>query len=307
MRQVSNVDQLTTIRTALERVDPCVGTLTTPLAPGAAFVGSGDSLSSAFLAAPFGHRPLSSGDITWVGRVPAAVSTVVGISHSGTSGATVRALRIARESGIRTVAITSQPDAPLAHEADEVQLVPQLGTHEVIPVAGHLMLSLGVAAVCGLDVTAVPSAVGSALHRMEVTVLRTLAAFPTDAPAALSVLTLPDVRGTGDFAALKIIEATGVTVRTVALEESGHVDYFIGPQPHLSLVLTGGVGHARADRLGAALEHAGHTVVTVQIGDPSVGDVCTELVRELAGAVLMSALAGVAAERWRRPRSAAAR
>ena len=119
---------------ALRAVRPVIPvTLDAPLGR-AAFVGSGDSLASAQIAAAFGHRAMSSGDITWTGRVPVGCDTVVGISHSGTSGATVRALRLARSQGLRTVAITSDADAPLAAAADEVQLVPTLQVDELVPV-----------------------------------------------------------------------------------------------------------------------------------------------------------------------------
>ncbi|MFF5290902.1 hypothetical protein [Paractinoplanes globisporus] len=45
------------------------------------------------------------------------------------------------------------------------------------------------------------------------------------------MLTLPDLRAAGDIWSLKLIEATGLAARSVPLEESGHVDYFVGPQP----------------------------------------------------------------------------
>src|SRR5882757_11258329 len=117
----------------------------------AVFTGSGDSLASALVATAFGHRALSAGDVTWSETLPAACDTLVGISHSGTSGATVRALRMARTAGLKTVAITSQASSPLADSADEVQLVPALRVEEVVPCAGHVMLAQGVAAVCGVD------------------------------------------------------------------------------------------------------------------------------------------------------------
>ena len=120
---------------ALDTVDD-VATLTNavPLR-NAVFVGSGDSLSSAMLADRFGFRSISSGDVTWMAELPAR-DTLVGISHSGTSGATVRALRLARDAGVHTVAITSDPDSPLAETADSVQSVPALHITEMVPCAG---------------------------------------------------------------------------------------------------------------------------------------------------------------------------
>ena len=87
--------------------------------------------------------------------------------------------------------------------------------------------------------------------------------WPDVAPSAISVLTLPDLRSAGDFWMLKLIEATGVATRAVALEESGHVDYFVGPQPHCVLHLTSGTGRERHDRLASALRDNGHHVITL--------------------------------------------
>lgn len=294
---MSTTAQLTAIRSSLDAVADVQPSTASPLPVGSVFVGSGDSLSSALLASAYGHRAMSSGDITWTGELPAATTAVVGISHSGTSGATVRALRIAREAGVRTIAITSNPDSPLADEADELQLVPSLGIDEEIPVGGHLMLSLGVAAVSGQDTAGATGALSQALSGLDAAVDAAVAQLPTSAPSSVSVLTLPDLRGAGDFFMLKLIEATGISVRTVALEESGHVDYFIGPQSHLALQLVGGVGQQRFDRLLQALEHTGQTVQQIQIG---AGD-RDGLLRELTGAVFASLLSGAVAKRWGRP------
>lgn len=267
----------------------------------AVFVGSGDSLSSALLAQAYGHRAASSGDITFMGRLPVAVETVVGISHSGTSGATVQALRLAREQGVRTIAITSNADSPLAEAADEVQLVPSLKVDEIVPCAGHLMLGLGVAAVCGEDTTGATSALAQLLTERASLVEDTVNGLPDQAPVGVSLLSLPDLRGAADFWMLKLIEATGISVRTVALEESGHVDYFIGPQAHLAVQLVGAQGRFRFDRLATALEHAGQTVLQVNFPDTGVDTTRDAFLYELAGAVVGTVVAEAAAARWGRP------
>ena len=297
---MSTTGQLTALRASLDAVADPRPALAAPLPAASVFVGSGDSLSSAMLATAYGHRAVSAGDITWTGTVPAGARAVVGISHSGTSGATVRALRIARDRGLRTVAITSNPDSPLATEAAELQPVPSLEVAEQIPVSGHLMLGLGVAAVTGQDTIAATSALAQALDGLDTAVDEAAGTLPIDAPQAVSVLTLPDLRGTGDFFMLKLIEATGVAVRTVPLEESGHVDYFIGPQPHLALQLVGGVGRQRFDRLRAALEHTGQTVLQIQIGAETTLSGRDQLLREYTGAVFGSLFAAAAARRWAR-------
>ncbi|WP_223693875.1 SIS domain-containing protein [Leifsonia poae] len=297
-----NSDQYTRIITALQDSADVRPSIRAGALDGAVFVGSGDSLSSGLLASAFGHRALSSGDITWTGRLPAGAEIVVGISHSGTSGATVRALRLAREAGKRTIAITSNPDSPLAAEADELQLVPSLGIEEVVPVAGHLMLGLGVAAVCGVDTAEATNDLAHVIAAQRDVIDGAIQGLPASAPTGISLLTLPELRGAGDFWMLKLIEATGLTVRTVALEESGHVDYFIGPDAHLTLQLVGKDGSARFERLAVALESTGQTLQRVGLlrGDTGA-DIRGSLLFELAGAAVGTLVADAAAAKWGRP------
>jgi hypothetical protein len=293
-------EQLSAIASALRAVSDVQPSTSAPLER-AVFVGSGDSLSSALLATAYGHRALSSGDLTWTGRLPFGTDTVVGISHSGTSGATVRALRLAAEEGKRTIAITSNADSPLAAAAAETQLVPSLGIEEVVPCAGHLMLALGVAAVAGEDVAGAASDVARSVESQEPELTRAVRDLPAEVPQGISVLTLPDLRGAGDFWMLKLIEAVGLTVRTVPLEESGHVDYFIGPESHLVLQLIGAVGRDRFDRLAVALESTGQTVQQVVFKAPDTWSSRSALVLELAGAAAGAVFAGEAAQKWARP------
>lgn len=266
----------------------------------AVYVGSGDSLASALHAAPYGHRAMSSGDLAWLDQPPAGCDTVVGISHSGTSGGTVKALRIARKAGLKTVAITSWAESPLAESADVVQPVASLRYGEVIPAAGHIMLAQGVAATCGVDTTEVNARLADLLDQVETMVAENSEALPDCPPQGMSILSLPDLRSAADFASLKFIEATGLSVRNVPLEESGHVDYFIGPQPHLTLLLQGGAGGFRFERLAQALEANGQTVRILRA--PQVPDAPEEfLVRDLAMAVCSAWLAYHASKRWNRP------
>ncbi|WP_284750765.1 SIS domain-containing protein [Arthrobacter sp. efr-133-R2A-120] len=266
----------------------------------AVFVGSGDSLSSAMIATRFGHRAMSSGDITWADALPASCDTLVGISHSGTSGATVRALHLAQRSGMRTIAITSNPDSPLAEAADEVQPVPSLQLAEVIPCAGHLMLGLGVASLSGVHTEGATRDLARILEMSMQIIAGAVEALPSEAPSGISVLTLPDMRSAGDFWMLKLIEACGLPVRSVALEESGHVDYFIGPQPYLALSLVGRQGMARHSRLAEALASTGQRTQQVAVLSPS-GDIRSEVLADLAAAAIGTFTAEGAAARWGRP------
>lgn len=288
---------------ALRAVRPVIPvTLDAPLGR-AAFVGSGDSLASAQIAAAFGHRAMSSGDITWTGRVPVACDTVVGISHSGTSGATVRALRLARSQGLRTVAITSDADAPLAAAADEVQLVPTLQVDELVPVAGHIMLALGVAALCGADVRNATPDLASAMAHIASRVRGAVDGLPAEVPSSISVLALPELRSAADFWSLKLIEATGIATRNVPLEESGHVDYFIGPQAHLTIQLIGTAGQARFARLAEALRTTGQSVrpVLLDMLVDANSSLTAPVTADIAAAIVGAQVAQASASRWGRP------
>jgi len=268
----------------------------------AVFVGSGDSLASGLIATAFGHRAVSAGDVAWNETLPAACDTLVGISHSGTSGATVRALRMARAAGLKTLAITSQAASPLADSADEVQLVPTLRVEEIVPCAGHVMLAQGVAAVCGVDTSSFNATLAQSLDRVRTTVDAQLRVLPETAPAAVSVLSLPELCSGADFWVLKLIEACGLAVRGVPLEESGHVDYFIGPERHLALQLMGPHGRPRFDRLAEALRTTGQTVRQVDVrdlADPDMRD--ADILRDIATAVAGTWFAHGAALRWGRP------
>ncbi|MGW0582870.1 hypothetical protein ACWD25_44735, partial [Streptomyces sp. NPDC002920] len=207
-----------------------------------------------------------------------------------------------RTAGLKTVAITSQAASPLADSADEVQSVPTLRVTELVPCAGHVMLAQGVAAVCGVDTSPFNRALAKSLDRVRATVDAQLRALPETAPNAVSVLSLPELCSGADFWVLKLIEACGLAVRNVPLEESGHVDYFIGPEQHLTLQLMGPHGRARFDRLAEALRTTGQTVRQIDardLTDPDVRD--AGILRDIATAVAGAWFAHGTALRWGRP------
>lgn len=268
----------------------------------AVFTGSGDSLASAYVAARVGHRALSAGDIEWQGEVPPLADTIVGISNSGTSGATIRSLRRGKQAGLRTVAVTSSPDTPLGQAADLVQAIPALGVDEQLPVAGHLVLAMGVASASGIDIAQVPARLADALDGAQPLIDQAVAALPAGLPMGITILSLPELRSGGNFWSLKFIEACGIPARDVPLEESGHVDYFIGPEPYVVFELVGRAGVARFERLDQALRANGMTVIPVDLGSLVAGDdLVSDLVRDLAAAVVGTFVARDAALGWGRP------
>lgn len=199
-----------------------------------------------------------------------------------------------------TVAITPHADSPLAAAADVHQRVPALDVDETVPAGGHLMLAQGVAALCGVPTSTTNAWLAGVVGRIPAFVDTLLPALPATAPGGISILSLPEVRSGADFWVLKLIEACGVPVRNVPLEECGHVDYFIGPQQHLAIELVGRTGRARFDRLADALRSTGQHVLRVELRD-LVDDGDSDVHLDLATAVVGSCLAGAAAARWQRP------
>jgi hypothetical protein len=243
-----------------------------PLPAGRAlFLGSGDSLSACLFAEAAGHRALSAGDLAWTNQIPPTYDTVVGVSHSGQTQATVRSLELAKEAGLHTVAITATSNSAITAVARDVILVPQLTLTETIPASGYVLLALAVSELADVPITGGAQQVGKNLASLAACAETMTTAIPPASPHGISILTLPDMRSAGDFWSLKIIEATGLSVRSVPLEESGHVDFFLGPQPQLTIQLIGGTGQPRHAQLGQALADNGHTVVSIdaarQLGD----------------------------------------
>ncbi|MDO5372278.1 MAG: hypothetical protein Q4F10_02395 [Corynebacterium glutamicum] len=267
------------------------------------YTGCGDSLASSYLAQSRGSRAMSAGDIEWMESIPPNTDTLVGISLSGTSGAPIRALRRARDAGITTLAVTSDEETPLGQAANFVQALPRLDVKEELPVAGHVVLSLGVAATLGIDVNGIAQELADRLetHGQQI-IDEFLAQIPKNIPGAVSVLSLPDLRSGANFWTLKFMEGCGLPARDVPVEESGHVDYFIGPQEHLIVSLLGRAGKGRFDRLCQALEANGMTVISLDFGSVvPQNDNRSDLLRELFAAVVGTYAIVSAAKFWGRP------
>jgi len=270
---------------------------------GAVFAGCGDSLAAAALSENYGHQAKSSGDLAWRSQRSASQSALVAISSSGASGATVLAAQKAAEQGIATIAITASADSPLTKACDRALVIPSLTVTETVPAAGYVMLSLGVLAACGVDLSGVPALIGDAVESLLEPASEAADNFPVQIPWGISVLTLPDMRSAGEFWSMKLIEATGLPVRSVPLEESGHVDYFIGPQPHVTVQLVGSQGRERHAELADALSRNGHHLVSLDVGrwmtearDLECGDDCVAVATGIVGAYVASDIAN----RWAR-------
>jgi hypothetical protein len=260
-------------------------------------MGCGDSLAASRPAENYGHRVVSAGDVAWTGQAPGGTDVSIALSFSGRTGATVKAAETVRDDGQIVWAITSDKNSPLAQIADRHLELPSIERPaEELPTWGFALHSLAVHAILGHAVDLEKVLQGSGILADSL-----IDAFPKspDAPYAISFPHLPDSHSTAEFWSLKLIEATGIAGRVVALEEIGHVDYFIGPQPHLVLLPLVTTGHQRAQRLSEALRKNGQTVIEYDLRNelPDLNVHEFALALSLAG----GPLGATAARAWGRP------
>ncbi|MPV50676.1 SIS domain-containing protein [Pseudactinotalea sp. HY160] len=261
----------------------------------AAFLGCGDSLAAARPAEQLGHRVLSAGDVAWGGGAPQGVDVVVPLSWSGKTGATIRAAQIAKDAGLPVIAVTTNAASPLAELADDVVIVPAFDHTEDIPAVGYAVHSAAVAALVGdrIDLVQVASDWANAHGG-----IGRLYSASGPKPRGMTIATTADAHGAGEFWMLKLIEATGLTARTTGVEEVGHVDYFLGPQQHLALMLAGDAVSERATALGDALARNGQQVVQVRLAEYTT---LTGWSRQVLGGVIGADYSAVLATGWDRP------
>ncbi|TDE95002.1 SIS domain-containing protein [Occultella glacieicola] len=262
----------------------------------AAFLGCGDSLAAARGAEADGHRVLSAGDVAWSGSAPRGVDLVVPLSWSGRTGATIRAAQVAKDAGLPVLSITSNPASPLAELSDEHIALPPNDIAEDIPAIGYALHSSAIARLVGLA-SPDPATLARDWADAGQGVARVVTAAGGE-PAGITIASMPDAHGAAEFWMLKIIEATGITVRTASIEEIGHVDYFLGPQAHLTLIVSGAADAPRADGLGAALGRNGQRVVQIRLSDFTAA-AGTE--REILGGLIGADVAAGLAVAWGRP------
>ena len=262
----------------------------------AAFLGCGDSLAAARPAEQEGHRVLSAGDVAWGGGAPRGVDVVVPLSWSGRTGATIRAARIAKDAGLPVIAVTTNSDSPLAELADEVIIVPPFELTEEIPAVGYAVHSAAIAAMVAgraLDLQAISAAWAASGPQVE-----EIVAAGGPFPYGATIATMPDAHGAGEFWMLKLIEAAGIAVRTTGVEETGHVDYFLGPQQHLGIVMAGDAQSQRADALGNALATNGQHIIQVRLA--GLGEI-DGWGRQVLGGVVGADVSAGLARAWGRP------
>lgn len=266
----------------------------------AAFLGCGDSLAAARPAEDFGHRVLSAGDVAWSELAPRGVDVAVALSWSGRTGATIKAAETVVKAGMPLISITSNGDSPLARMSTTHFTAPSFEFTEDIPAIGYAVHSAMIRNLLGLgEPVRSFQPIADAWGAGSADAVATARAAGTERPEGITIASTADTRGAAEFWMLKIIEATGLTVRTAPLEEIGHVDYFIGAQPHVTFILAGDDKHERSLGLGQALERNGQRVV--QVSAAEFAPTSTVLDRELITGLLGADVAAELSTMWERP------
>jgi glucosamine--fructose-6-phosphate aminotransferase (isomerizing) len=193
-------------------------------------------------------RPALSAALNSVGGM------CVGISHDGGTRATVLALRAAAAAGARTVALTNQPDASVAHAADAVMLTPLHDDSWCHTVAYSSALLAGLTVAAQLrPISAKPAAVRALFDRVVVA--------PEAAPAArrladrrvvLCAGAGPD-HITARELALKIAEGARMPTAALELETVLH-GQLAGHEPADGLILIAIAEHPERRRVARRAE-----------------------------------------------------
>ena len=206
---------------------------------------------------------------------------VLGISVSGTVARTREALVLARKQGALTVAITANPDAPLAGVAERVfyckvpDFAPAPGVRSYrVSLLALYLLAIRLAEVRGRMTQDQASAVRQQLKGTADAIEATLQA-NRDRIRALAEATAKQSQfvfvgdgpnyATALFSAAKVIEAAGRHAMGQDTEEWAHLQYFVSVDPATPtfIISPGGRGHDRAAELAEIMKRVGRTVVAV--------------------------------------------
>lgn len=215
---------------------------------------------------------------------------VIGISVSGTVARTREALALARSKGALAVALTGNPDAPLAGVAEKVYdcripdfpFAPGVRSYRISLLALYL-LAIHLAEVRGKmtqdEANKMRAQLKGSADAIEATVAavkeraRELATEVADHHAFVFVGDGPNF-ATALFSAAKVIEAAGRHGIGQDTEEWAHLQYFenVDPATPTFVISPAGRGHSRAAELVETMKRIGRTVVAVvPEGDEAIG------------------------------------
>jgi glutamine---fructose-6-phosphate transaminase (isomerizing) len=206
---------------------------------------------------------------------------VLGISVSGTVARTREALALARSQGALTVAITGNPEAPLAGAAERVyncaipSFAPAPGVRSYrISLLALYLLAIRIAEVRGRltqdQANAVRQQLRGTADAIEATIqaiggrVRELAEAVASQSQVVFIGDGPNY-ATALFSAAKVIEAAGRHAIGQDTEEWAHLQYFVNVDTATPtfVISPGGRSHARAAELLGPMRRVGRTIVAV--------------------------------------------
>lgn len=261
--------------------------------------GCGDSLFAAqalalhFRRRGWDIRPSSAAEMLWDVYIRAG-DAVVGISISGSTRRTVEAVEKATRNGAHTVAVTLNPESPLARAARDVLVLPFKPISRAIP---H-----------GLDyhvtLLALASLVGDYDAGPVVEMLARDGKVALEAARETASELLPETRffflgggaamGSANYGAAKMHEAGGLPAWSFEAENFGHgAQFMLRPGDHAVLCGGGGPADARTEALADGLARLGVSVS--RAGLPADGDT---LITAMRAALACQALCLAVAERF---------
>jgi glucosamine--fructose-6-phosphate aminotransferase (isomerizing) len=206
---------------------------------------------------------------------------VLGISVSGVVARTREAVAIARAEGALTVAITANPNAPLAQAAEKMldctipsfAFAPGVRSYRISLLALYL-LAIRLAEVAGRlsqdEANALREELKGVADAIEATIeannqrIRELAEAVADQRDFVFVGDGPNY-ATALFSAAKLIEAAGRHAVGQDTEEWAHLQYFVkvDPKTPTFMISPGARGHERAAELVEPLKRIGRILVAV--------------------------------------------
>jgi glucosamine 6-phosphate synthetase-like amidotransferase/phosphosugar isomerase protein len=228
-----------------------------------------------------------------IGDLP-ATSFVIGVSNSGTVARTIEGVRLARERGAWTFAVTVSAQNALAQTAETlmpIDTVPNIkqrpnGTTLVTPgtlsytasLTGLCAGAIALGAVLGERSAADVHAAVDELHRLADAMEEadaSVAALAPELAASLAPERAIVILGGGPnvatayFAAAKFYEALQWPVHHAQMEEWAHEQYFFtGPQTDTIVILPPGGSRERGlEQLRAAREMGSRTIAIAERGD----------------------------------------
>ena len=205
----------------------------------------------------------------------------IGISVSGTVARTREALALARNEGALTVAVTANPDSPLAAAAERVfdctvpdfAPAPGIRSYRVSLLVLYL-LAIRLAEVSGRltqdqagqmreQLKGTADAIAATIQAVEERT-RELATAVAEQTNFVFVGDGPNY-ATALFSAAKVIEAAGRHAMGQDTEEWAHLQYFVNVDPATPtfIISPGGRGHGRAAELVEVMRRIGRTVIAV--------------------------------------------